>query len=199
MGAPPTGSRAKRRKYAVMCAAPFGRPPRSTPDERRLDRRHRCPHRPANRQVAQAVMDYNMIEEGDRIMVCMSGGKDSYGMRDVLLKMQQRAHISFSIVAVNLDLKQPGFPDHILPEYLKGMGVEFHIERPDTFSIVKRSSHSPPHHDEKNLHHCHRPWRNRLQRGTPFARATGCFTERPRPVAGPAYRPGLGGRADRRS
>ena len=79
------------------------------------------------RQVGQAIIDFNMIEEGDRVMVCMSGGKDSYGMLDILLKMQQRAPIKFEIVAVNLDQKQPGFPDHILPEYLKSMGVEYHI------------------------------------------------------------------------
>jgi tRNA 2-thiocytidine biosynthesis protein TtcA len=91
------------------------------------------------RQVGQAIVDYNMIEEGDRVMVCMSGGKDSYGMLDILLKMQQRAPITFEIVAVNLDQKQPGFPDHILPEYLKSMGVEYHIETQDTYSIVKRN------------------------------------------------------------
>jgi tRNA 2-thiocytidine biosynthesis protein TtcA len=91
------------------------------------------------RQMGQAIIDYNMIEEGDRVMVCMSGGKDSYGMLDILLKMQQRAPIRFEIVAVNLDQKQPGFPDHILPEYLKKMGVEFHIETQDTYSIVKRN------------------------------------------------------------
>ncbi|MFM1979395.1 MAG: hypothetical protein RLZ68_660 [Pseudomonadota bacterium] len=91
------------------------------------------------RQVGQAIIDYNMIEEGDRIMVCMSGGKDSYGMLDILLKMQQRAPINFEIVAVNLDQKQPGFPDHILPDYLKNLGVEFHIETQDTYSIVKRN------------------------------------------------------------
>ena len=91
------------------------------------------------RQVGQAIIDYNMIEEGDRIMVCMSGGKDSYAMLDILLKMQQRAPIKFALVAVNLDQKQPGFPDHILPEYLKNLGVEFHIETQDTYSIVKRN------------------------------------------------------------
>jgi tRNA 2-thiocytidine biosynthesis protein TtcA len=91
------------------------------------------------RQMGQAIMDFNMIEEGDRVMVCMSGGKDSYGMLDILLKMQQRAPISFEIVAVNLDQKQPGFPDHILPEYLAKLGVEFHIETQDTYSIVKRN------------------------------------------------------------
>ncbi len=91
------------------------------------------------RQMGQAIIDYNMIEEGDRIMVCMSGGKDSYGMLDILLKMQQRAPINFEIVAVNLDQKQPGFPEHILPEYLKALGVEFHIETQDTYTIVKRN------------------------------------------------------------
>ena len=91
------------------------------------------------RQVGQAIIDYNMIEEGDRVMVCMSGGKDSYGMLDILLKMQQRAPVKFELVAVNLDQKQPGFPAHILPEYLQKMAVEFHIETQDTYSIVKRN------------------------------------------------------------
>jgi tRNA 2-thiocytidine biosynthesis protein TtcA len=91
------------------------------------------------RQMGQAIMDFNMIEEGDRVMVCMSGGKDSYGMLDILLKMQQRAPINFEIVAVNLDQKQPGFPEHILPEYLARLGVKFHIETQDTYSIVKRN------------------------------------------------------------
>ena len=91
------------------------------------------------RNVGQAIIDYNMIEEGDRVMVCMSGGKDSYGMLDILLKMQQRAPVKFDLVAVNLDQKQPGFPDHILPEYLGKLGIEFHIETQDTYSIVKRN------------------------------------------------------------
>jgi tRNA 2-thiocytidine biosynthesis protein TtcA len=90
------------------------------------------------RQVGQAIVDYNMIEEGDRVMVCVSGGKDSYGMLDILLKMQQRAPIQFELIAVNLDQKQPGFPDHILPAYLKQLGVPFHIETQDTYSIVKK-------------------------------------------------------------
>ena len=90
------------------------------------------------RQVGQAIIDYNMIEEGDRVMVCLSGGKDSFGMLDVLQKMQARAPVQFELIAVNLDQKQPGFPDHILPEYLKGLGVPFHIETQDTYSIVKK-------------------------------------------------------------
>ncbi|MEN9328947.1 MAG: hypothetical protein RLZZ484_135, partial [Pseudomonadota bacterium] len=89
------------------------------------------------RQMGEAIVDFNMIEEGDKVMVCLSGGKDSYGMLDILLKMKARAPIHFDIVAVNLDQKQPGFPEHILPAYLTQLGVAFHIENQDTYSIVK--------------------------------------------------------------
>ncbi len=90
------------------------------------------------RQVGEAVTDYNMIEEGDKVMVCLSGGKDSYAMLELLMRLRERAPINFDIVAVNLDQKQPGFPEHILPEYLAKLDIPFHIENQDTYSIVKR-------------------------------------------------------------
>ncbi len=91
-----------------------------------------------HRQVGQAIVDFNMIEEGDRVMVCLSGGKDSYGMLDVLQSLQKRAPVNFTLFAVNLDQKQPDFPAHILPAYLERLGIEFHIENQDTYSIVKK-------------------------------------------------------------
>ncbi len=90
------------------------------------------------RQVGQAIADFNMIEPGDKVMVCLSGGKDSFAMLDILLFLRQHAPIDFDIVAVNLDQKQPGFPADVLPDYLRGIGVPFHIEDEDTYSIVKR-------------------------------------------------------------
>jgi len=90
------------------------------------------------REMGQAIADYNMVEDGDRIMVCLSGGKDSYTMLDILLNLKQSAPINFEVLAVNLDQKQPDFPEHILPEYLSSLGVKYHVIEQDTYSVVKR-------------------------------------------------------------
>jgi tRNA 2-thiocytidine biosynthesis protein TtcA len=90
------------------------------------------------RQAGEAIVDFNMIEEGDRVMVCLSGGKDSYGMLDVLLSLREKAPVDFDLIAVNLDQKQPGFPERVLPDYLASLGVPFRIVEQDTYSVVKR-------------------------------------------------------------
>ncbi|WP_340679874.1 tRNA 2-thiocytidine(32) synthetase TtcA [Paraglaciecola sp.] len=105
-----------------------------------VDKKHKNSFNKLQKRIrhhtGQAIADFNMIEDGDKVMVCLSGGKDSYTMLDVLLHMQRVAPIKFSIVAVNLDQKQPGFPEHVLPEYLSQVGVDFKIVEEDTYSIV---------------------------------------------------------------
>ena len=109
---------------------PSGDPRKASYNQNKLRKRLR-------RLSGQAIADYNMIEAGDRVMVCLSGGKDSYTMLDILLHLQRSAPIDFEIFAVNLDQKQPGFPEHILPEYLEALGVPYYILERDTYSVVR--------------------------------------------------------------
>jgi tRNA 2-thiocytidine biosynthesis protein TtcA len=90
------------------------------------------------RQVGEAIADFGMIEAGDKVMVCLSGGKDSHALLDILLRLRTKSPVPFEIVAVNLDQRHPGFPEHVLPDYLRALGVPFHIEVQDTYSVVKR-------------------------------------------------------------
>ena len=106
-------------------------------DERRSRTEFNKLQKRLRRQVGQAIADYEMIRDGERVMVCLSGGKDSYGMLDVLLSLKRSAPVNFDLVAVHLDQKQPGYPEHILPEYLDGLGIEYHILEKDTYSVVK--------------------------------------------------------------
>jgi len=99
--------------------------------------KNKC-HKKLRRLVGQALTDFDMLDDGDRVMVCLSGGKDSYTLLDLLLSFQQHAPIKFELVAVNLDQKQPGFPEDVLPTYLEDLGVEYHIIEEDTYSVVKR-------------------------------------------------------------
>jgi tRNA 2-thiocytidine biosynthesis protein TtcA len=116
-------------------------PPRPTVKARRPDRQRVDDNKLSKRlirETGRAISDFNMIEDGDKVMVCLSGGKDSYALLDILLTLKARAPIQFDIVAVNLDQKQPGFPAHVLPEYLTALNVPFHIETRDTYSVVTR-------------------------------------------------------------
>jgi len=104
----------------------------------KVERERNKLHKRLCRQVGEAIADFSMIEPGDKVMVCVSGGKDSYALLDLLLTLRARAPVPFEIIAVNLDQKQPGFPEQVLPDYLRALDVPFHIENQDTYSIVKR-------------------------------------------------------------
>ncbi len=113
-------------------------PGAGAPDSRRVAFEAKKLGKRLQRQVSQAISDFSMIEAGDKVMVCVSGGKDSYALLDILLELRLRSPVPFDIVAVNLDQKQPGFPADVLPAWLRQRGVPFHIETRDTYSIVKR-------------------------------------------------------------
>lgn len=108
----------------------------NSPDKKQKTRLNKLQKR-LRREMGQAIEAFNMIEDGDRVMVCLSGGKDSYAMLDILMNLQKSAPIHFELIAVNLDQKQPGFPEHVLPAYLETLGIPFHIVERDTYSVVK--------------------------------------------------------------
>jgi len=109
-----------------------------TRDPRKGEHEDRKRAKRLRRLAGQAIGDFGLIEDGDRVMVCLSGGKDSYGLLDVLLSLRDKAPVDFELIAVNLDQKQPGFPARVLPDYLKGRGVPFRVVEQDTYAVVKR-------------------------------------------------------------
>lgn len=130
------GSMEKNDSVSGLVQVALTRSTRSTDERQRLERNKLAKR--LTREAGRAICDYRMIEAGDRVMVCLSGGKDSYGMLDILMQLRERAPLDFEIIAVNLDQKQPGFPADVLPGYLRNLGVPFHIETQDTYSVVKR-------------------------------------------------------------